>query len=41
MRAVLTTGMLLLPSINAYAQEITTGNTVNIPFRGAFGGENA
>src|SRR5262249_31370999 len=41
MWAALITGMLLLLSINAYSQEITTGDTVNVPSSGASGGQNA
>jgi hypothetical protein len=41
MRAILFAGMLLLPSNNAYSQQITTGNTVNVPANGRLGGLNA
>jgi hypothetical protein len=41
MRAVLIAGMLLLLSNNAYSQQITTGETVNVPASGRLGGLNA
>ena len=41
MRALLITGMLFLLSTDVYSQEITPGNTVNVPANGAFGGQNA
>ena len=41
MRAVLIAGMLLLLSNNAYSQQITTGNTVNVLANGRAGGQNA
>jgi hypothetical protein len=33
--------MLLLPSTSAYSQQITTGDTVNVPANGRLGGQNA
>jgi hypothetical protein len=38
---VLVTGILLLLSNNADSQQITTGNTVNVPANGRSGGQNA
>jgi hypothetical protein len=41
MPAVFIASMLLLLSSNAYSQQITTGDTVNVPANGMLGGKNA
>jgi hypothetical protein len=42
MRAMLIAGMLFsLLSSKSYPQQITIGNTVNVPANGSFGGQNA
>ena len=41
MRFILIAAMLSLLSNNAYSQQITTGDAVNVPGSGAAGGQNA
>jgi hypothetical protein len=41
MRFILVAGMLLLLPNNAYSQQTTAGDTVNVPANGRSGGQNA